>query len=978
MYSQGYMPPVYSQQGYMSPVYPQQEYMPPVYPQQEYMPQSQSSQNTKSISFNMIIFVLIICLIIWLIAFRKNGKLSEWSEWSTCDKTCGGGTQTRKRTYTPSAFGGREDPDKDKLIETQPCNRDVCKIDGKMSDWADSGKCVISETDSTEITCGTGKRKQIRSYLPASNGGIEMAENNPERQLTTQWIECSKDPCPNAPGSFTTWIDDSSICYKDQNALPANQVTCGIGYKKQTRTYIPPRGNGQDLSNKTEVTQWVSCGTLPECPAKVDATCSDYIWDAKCVCDNNLYKIGKQKIKKAASGGGVDIYCDTTRQEFNCNSNTITAQSSNLAGLSQDIKNTFTPRAICPHNGILSDQPIESACTPNIGKNRTKTKTYNYTFPLIRGEDGKHDTNFERMFSGKIADINNMGSNSTLNVVNQLNTNETYIFSVTNSTEPKQYRLVTTISCPNVPITPEETIMSLWTKNTGCSQALNNNIYNKIGNTLEDLKFKTTNDINTSFQQFTKNSLASNTNNENIKLCYGDNGYLIIDDSNKLQYSARSILRAGFNFNKGITILSNGSYELVFQSDGNLVMYQNNQIRWSNTGKCFDVDGGNTANGTKVQTWDCNSNNNQKFVFQNSQIKWNNKCLDVAGGSTSNGTKVQIWDCANVDAQKFLYQNSQIKWNNKCLDVDGGNTANGTQIQIWDCDSNNNNQKFILGGDARWASNTLGKGHTLVMQHDGNLVIYNTSGTAVWNSDTSGNNNAYLELEDTGTLYIKNSNGVIIKYLRDPIRGHLTSSFWNNSPDAVFSDKKGRFFPFKWNDSAVMTDNLLDPSKFPSDDCCGDYNQFRGWFRSMGDSPWDERELNLLNIYNYSQITNGAKPVKDDNAEFNYNSSQDRKNFYYDLQSNAPNGGVRKPPQFKIGGIEKPNYLPGYTRISYVDGDGHSGFSYKFLIMSRGSSKYNQAFVMYKKIQDRDAFATDIINNHQDIIDELKKFFRNN
>ena len=40
--------------------------------------------------------------------------------------------------------------------------------------------------------------------------------------------------------------------------------------------------------------------------------------------------------------------------------------------------------------------------------------------------------------------------------------------------------------------------------------------------------------------------------------------------------------------------------------------------------------------------------------------------------------------------------------------------------------------------------------------------------------------------------------------------------------------------------------------------------------------------------------------------------------------------------------------------------------------MDRGSSKYNQAFVLYNKIQDRPTFANDIIINHPDIVNGLK------
>jgi len=53
----------------------------------------------------------------------------------------------------------------------------------------------------------------------------------------------------------------------------------------------------------------------------------------------------------------------------------------------------------------------------------------------------------------------------------------------------------------------------------------------------------------------------------------------------------------------------------------------------------------------------------------------------------------------------------------------------------------------------------------LVMQYDGNLVMYNKDGGAVWNSRTFGNNGAYLNLSDLGDLEIFKSNGDRIIYL---------------------------------------------------------------------------------------------------------------------------------------------------------------------------------------------------------------------
>ncbi len=54
---------------------------------------------------------------------------------------------------------------------------------------------------------------------------------------------------------------------------------------------------------------------------------------------------------------------------------------------------------------------------------------------------------------------------------------------------------------------------------------------------------------------------------------------------------------------------------------------------------------------------------------------------------------------------------------------------------------------------ARWATNTLGApAQRLVMQPDGNLVLYGADNVALWASDTAGNPQARLALGDDGTL----------------------------------------------------------------------------------------------------------------------------------------------------------------------------------------------------------------------------------
>ncbi|CAM3834539.1 RICIN domain-containing protein [Kibdelosporangium persicum] len=105
-------------------------------------------------------------------------------------------------------------------------------------------------------------------------------------------------------------------------------------------------------------------------------------------------------------------------------------------------------------------------------------------------------------------------------------------------------------------------------------------------------------------------------------------------------------------------------------------------------GKCVDVAGANTANGTPVQLYDCNGTNAQRWTRSGNQLMALGKCLDVSGGGTANGTVVQLWDCNGTGAQQWAISGANDIVNiqaNKCLDVTGNNSANGTRLQIWEC-----------------------------------------------------------------------------------------------------------------------------------------------------------------------------------------------------------------------------------------------------------------------------------------------------
>ncbi|MEV5172287.1 lectin [Streptomyces flaveolus] len=128
-------------------------------------------------------------------------------------------------------------------------------------------------------------------------------------------------------------------------------------------------------------------------------------------------------------------------------------------------------------------------------------------------------------------------------------------------------------------------------------------------------------------------------------------------------------------------------------------------------GKCLDVAGANSADGTPVQLYDCNGTNAQQWtVGSDGTIRALGKCLDVTGNSTADGAKAQLWTCTGGANQKWTVTAAHDIVNpqaNKCLDVTDNNSANGTRIQIWSCTGGANqkwNAPATQPGEQCWAT----------------------------------------------------------------------------------------------------------------------------------------------------------------------------------------------------------------------------------------------------------------------------------
>jgi len=120
------------------------------------------------------------------------------------------------------------------------------------------------------------------------------------------------------------------------------------------------------------------------------------------------------------------------------------------------------------------------------------------------------------------------------------------------------------------------------------------------------------------------------------------------------------------------------------------------------TNYCIDQPAGTLSNFVQLQATFCEAGNkNQRLVYDRTtqQIKVTNngvKCLDVYAFGSTDGSKVSIYDCNSEQNQKFLFNAADRSFRpmhapNMCLDVPptGGG---GELLRIWTCNGAANQQ----------------------------------------------------------------------------------------------------------------------------------------------------------------------------------------------------------------------------------------------------------------------------------------------
>jgi type 1 glutamine amidotransferase len=189
------------------------------------------------------------------------------------------------------------------------------------------------------------------------------------------------------------------------------------------------------------------------------------------------------------------------------------------------------------------------------------------------------------------------------------------------------------------------------------------------------------------------------------------NTYELLVEGERLQVFLNGVKINDYTNTDPVRSLTSGHIGIQNHGTGDDVSFRNIRIKelgGPNTrtgpitggasGKCVDVNGASTADGTKIQLWTCDSSTKQQWTVNGNTLRAFNKCMNVAGGSTANGALVQLSTCNGSGAQNWTpgangsLVNTQ---SNKCLDANGASTANGTQLIIWTCHGGTN-QRWTL------------------------------------------------------------------------------------------------------------------------------------------------------------------------------------------------------------------------------------------------------------------------------------------
>jgi len=216
---------------------------------------------------------------------------ADWSDYSACTCSCGGGQQTRYRGIKNAPKHGGAMCDSLPKSEISPCHTQSCGecVDGEWGDWNEWEKCSAD--------CDGGISLRTRTVAQTANSC-----GTPVSGPTTEAMECNTQLChedEHMPCVFSVWSDWSDC-----------SCTCN-GVKRRARS-IKSYGTGTGASCEGPLGEVEPCNigdTAPAgCHAEPAVDCVMGAWKEWGVCSATCdggQNVRYREIETYASGGGT-------------------------------------------------------------------------------------------------------------------------------------------------------------------------------------------------------------------------------------------------------------------------------------------------------------------------------------------------------------------------------------------------------------------------------------------------------------------------------------------------------------------------------------------------------------------------------------------------------------------------------------------------------------------------------------------------
>ena len=186
------------------------------------------------------------------------------------------------------------------------------------------------------------------------------------------------------------------------------------------------------------------------------------------------------------------------------------------------------------------------------------------------------------------------------------------------------------------------------------------------------------------------------------------NTYELLVEGERLQVFLNGVKINDFTNTDPVRSLASGYLGIQNHGTGDDVSFRNIRIKELGgtaprvgpitgvAGKCVDVSGASSADGSKIQLWSCHGGTNQQWTRSGNTLRTLGKCMGVTG--TADGSLVQLSTCTGSGGQNWAAAaNGSLvnQQSGKCLDANSGSSADGTQLIIWSC-HDGTNQRWTL------------------------------------------------------------------------------------------------------------------------------------------------------------------------------------------------------------------------------------------------------------------------------------------